>query len=79
MALAALKGEKTITEIAQQFEVHPTQVNEWRRQLLKRAGDVFGGGAPAAPAVDLKAHAKIGQRAARRPRVPRSTGATRWR
>jgi transposase-like protein len=63
VALEAIKGEKTVTEIAQRFDVHPNQVTEWRRQLLERAADVFGGTAgPAAPAVDVKAlHAKIGQ------------------
>ena len=63
VALEALKGERTVTEIAQQFDVHPNQVTEWRRQLLERAADVFGGTAtPREPAVDVKAlHAKIGQ------------------
>jgi transposase-like protein len=52
-----MKVDKTIAEVAQQFEVHPTQVTEWRRQLLEGAADVFGsGGAPtaAAPSVDVK-------------------------
>ena len=63
VALEAIKGEKTVTEIAQRFDVHPNQVTEWRRQLLERAADVFGGAAaPEHPPVDLKAlHAKIGQ------------------
>jgi transposase len=63
VALAAVKGDKTVAEIAQQYEVHPTQVADWRRQLLDRAADVFGGAsAPSEPPVDLKAlHAKIGQ------------------
>jgi transposase len=63
VALAAVKGDKTVAEIAQHYEVHPTQVAEWRRQLLERAADVFGGASTAAEApVDLKAlHAKIGQ------------------
>lgn len=63
VALEAIKGEKTVTEIAQRFEVHPNQVTEWRRQLLERAADVFGGTAtPAQPAIDVRAlHAKIGQ------------------
>jgi transposase len=34
VALAAVKGDKTVAEIAQQYEVHPTQVTDWRRQLL---------------------------------------------
>jgi len=63
VALEAVKGDKTIAEIAQKCDVHPNQVTEWRRQLLDRAVDVFGGpSAPAGPAVDLKVlHAKIGQ------------------
>jgi transposase-like protein len=63
VALAAVRGDKTVAEIAQQYEVHPTQVTDWRRQLLDRAADVFGGAAaPSEPPVDLKAlHAKIGQ------------------
>jgi transposase InsO family protein len=43
VALAAVKGDKTVAEIAQQYEVHPTQVVDWRRQLLECAADVFGG------------------------------------
>ena len=63
VALEAVKGDRTIAEIAQKCDVHPNQVTEWRRQLLERAADVFGAGAaPAEPAVDLKVlHAKIGQ------------------
>ncbi|MBW4047718.1 MAG: hypothetical protein HIU89_07240 [Proteobacteria bacterium] len=74
-----MKDDKTIAEIAQQFEVHPTQVTEWRWQLLDRAADVFGSGgaaAVAAPSVDIKVpYAKIGQRALLvlgRHRCPRS-------
>lgn len=63
VALEALKGERTIAEVAQRHDVHPNQVTEWRRQLLERAADVFGGSSAAAePVVDLRAlHAKIGQ------------------
>ena len=67
VALAALRGDKTLTEIAQQYEVHPNQVTEWKRQLLERAADVFDGGAAAGEnesVPDLKElHAKIGQQA----------------
>jgi len=63
MALAALKGEKTLAELAQQYEVHASQITAWKAQLLAGAEGVFGGSAPeAAPAVDLKVlHAKLGE------------------
>lgn len=63
VALEAVKGDKTVAEIAHKHDVHPNQVTEWRRQLLDRAVDVFGGlSPPAERAVDLMAlHAKIGQ------------------
>ena len=63
MALAAIKGERTLAELAQQFDVHPNQIAAWREQLLERAAGIFGGSAAGdAPAVDLKElHAKIGQ------------------
>jgi transposase-like protein len=64
VALAAIKGEKTLAELAQQFDVHPNQITQWRSQLLDGAAGVFGRDKtePAAPAVDLKAlHAKIGE------------------
>ncbi len=62
-ALAAIRGDKTLAEIAKQFEVHPHQITEWKKQLLGRAGDVFEGPRRKEEApVDLKAlHAKIGQ------------------
>ncbi|OWT58242.1 IS3 family transposase [Candidimonas nitroreducens] len=64
VALAAVKGDRTLAELAQQFDVHPNQITEWKRQLQERATDVFGSAGTAAsePPVDLKVlHAKIGQ------------------
>jgi transposase len=63
VALAAIKGEKTLAELAQQYDVHPNQITAWRNQVLEGAAGLFGGAAAeAAPAVDLKVlHAKIGE------------------
>ena len=62
VALAAVKGDKTLAELAEQFHVHPTQITEWKQHLLARAADVFGGTKPTADMPDLKVlHAKIGQ------------------
>lgn len=64
VALAAVKGEKTLAELAEQYDVHPNQITDWRRQLLDNAGTVFGSAnsqkkADEAHLKDL--HAKIGQ------------------
>lgn len=60
VALAVVKGEKTVAELAEHFQVHPTQITEWKQQLLARAADVFGGTKPPSEAPNLKTlHAKI--------------------
>lgn len=62
VALAAMKGEATLAELAQRFDVHPHQIGQWREQLLRGADDVFADGRPAEPPVDVKTlHAKIGE------------------
>jgi transposase len=63
VAIAALKGDKTLAELAQQYDVHPNQIADWKTQLSKQAAQVFGGESPdAQPGPDLKTlHAKIGQ------------------
>ena len=63
VALAALKGDKTLVELAQQFAVHPNQITQWKSQLLERALELFTTPAERqAAGPDVKAlHAKIGQ------------------
>ena len=64
VALAAIKGDRTLVELAEQFDVHPNQITSWKAQLEGGAADVFGAGGnngAAQPAVDVKSlHAKIG-------------------
>lgn len=64
MALEALKGQQTVIEITERFDVHPTQVTQWKTQLLDRAAGAFGGGMEKISMPDIKElHAKIGQQA----------------
>ena len=65
VALAAIRGDRTVAQLAEQHGVHPSQITTWKEQLQASAANVFGpggGSAPAAPTVDVKAlHAKIGE------------------
>ena len=62
VALAALREDKMMADLCKEFELHASQVVEWKRQLLAGAADVFGAGSQTAPPVDLAPlHAKIGQ------------------
>jgi transposase len=65
VALAAIKGEKTLADLAQQYDVHANQITAWKAQLAEGAAGVFGAeqsGAEATPVLDPKLlHAKIGE------------------
>ena len=65
VALAAIKGDRTLAQLAEQFDVHPNQITSWKAQLEGGAVDVFGpgsGNGAVHQAVDVKSlHAKIGE------------------
>lgn len=68
VALEALKNIKTIQEIAKEYDIHPVQVSDWKKQMLKSAPDTFGAGKKKADTEDFEQlreelHAKIGQQA----------------
>jgi transposase-like protein len=70
VALAAIKGDRTIAQLAEHFDVHPNQITAWKSLLEGSASEIFGSGSgtPAIPATELKTdvkelHAKIGQQA----------------
>ena len=63
VALAALREDKTLAQLCQQYELHPNQINVWKRQLLSRAAEIFDSGQTTQPVDLAPLHAKIGQQA----------------
>ena len=66
VALEALKGIKTIQQIAKDFDIHPVQVSEWKKAMADGAQSLFGPGSGKAGSEDFEGertqlHAKIGQ------------------
>ena len=66
VAMEAIAGIKTASEIAAEFEVHPTQVAQWKRELATRSAEIFDRAGSRKQEKDLEAieqrhHAKIGQ------------------
>lgn len=73
-ALEAVKGERTVPELAAEYGVHPTMIDQWKKALLDGAAEIFERGGKTAPVVDedpvRSLHAKIGELAvANEPKV----------
>jgi len=64
VALAAIKGDQTVAELAKRFDLHANTIAQWKSQLLDKAATAFDGAKTPAADPDLKSlHAKIGQQA----------------
>ncbi len=61
VALEAIKGEQTLVELSERFQVHPNQIAEWKKQLLERASEVFDKEKKSQGPDVKELHAKIGQ------------------
>ncbi len=64
VALAAVKGDRTLSELAEQFQLHPNQITNWKKQLVENAEEIFGRGSSGQSDQEFQIkdlHAKIGE------------------
>ena len=61
VALEAIKGEQTLVELSERFQVHPNQIAEWKKVLLDRASEIFDKEKKSKEPDIKELHAKIGQ------------------
>jgi transposase-like protein len=61
VALEAIKGERTLAELAERFQIHPNQITTWKKQLLDRASEVFDKDKKTQAPDTKELHAKIGE------------------
>ena len=61
IAIEAVKGQRTIQEIASHYSIHPSQVTQWKKQLLESAGDIFSSGRDHATEADELMKAELYQ------------------
>jgi len=77
VALEAVKGERTVSELAAEYGVHPTMIHQWKKALLDGAAEIFERGGKTAPVVDddtvRSLHAKIGELAVANDFCPESS------
>src|SRR4029079_13262436 len=78
VALAALRGERTVNELAGHYGVHPTLIHAWKKQLLARAGTIFANGAKPASAVAEAREAELYEQIGRLKIMASAHSCTAW-